>query len=98
MSIIGASQLGERSLLTKLLEVATSPYVIGGLLLMVVSMGAHLIVLSKVDISFAYPFLGLSFVFISVYGYLVLGEPMTTWKFVGTTLIFLGVALVAKSA
>lgn len=98
MSIIGAAELGERSLLTKLLEVAMSPYVVGGLLLMVVSMGAHLIVLSKVDISFAYPFLGLSFVFISVYGYFVLGEPMTAWKFVGTTLIFLGVALVAKSA
>ena len=72
-------------------------YVIAGLLVMVISMGSHLVVLSRVEISFAYPFLGLSFVLITVYGYFVLGEAVTMWRIVGVSLICCGVAVVAKT-
>ncbi|MCL4139940.1 UNVERIFIED_CONTAM: hypothetical protein GTU68_044120 [Idotea baltica] len=66
--------------------------------MMVISMGAHLVVLSRVDISFAYPFLGLSFVLITAYGHFVLGESVNAWRIAGVLLICSGVALVAKSA
>jgi len=72
-------------------------FVIGGLFMMVVSMACHLLVLSKVDISYAYPFLGLSFVLITAWGYLVLSEPLSIYKLLGVLLIVCGVALVAKS-
>ena len=72
-------------------------YVAGGLLVMVISMASHLLVLSKVDISFAYPFLGLSFVLITAWGYFVLAEPMNLYKIAGVIFIVCGVALVAKS-
>ena len=65
--------------------------------MMVVSMACHLLVLSKVDISYAYPFLGLSFVLITAWGYLVLSEPLSIYKVLGVLLIVCGVALVAKS-
>ena len=52
-------------------------HVFFGLVMMVVSMGTHLIVLSRVEISFAYPFLGLSFVLITLWGYFALGEDVT---------------------
>ena len=42
-------------------------FVMGGLLVMVISMASHLLVLSKVDISYAYPFLGLSFVLVTAW-------------------------------
>jgi len=74
-----------------------SPYVIFGMLLMVISMGTHLVVLSRVDISYAYPFLGLSFVLVSLWGYFVLAEPMNIYRIMGVLLIVGGVALVAKS-
>ncbi|HBS25528.1 MAG TPA: transporter [Gammaproteobacteria bacterium] len=74
-----------------------NPYVIFGMILMVISMGTHLVVLSRVDISFAYPFLGLSFVLITVYGHYALGEPINAFKIMGVLLIVSGVALVAKS-
>ena len=74
-----------------------NPYVIIGMLLMVVSMGTHLVVLSRVDISYAYPFLGLSFVLITLWGYFALGEPVSMFKILGVLLIVAGVALVAKS-
>jgi len=80
------------------MNILFNPYVFGGLVMMVVSMGAHLVVLSRVDISFAYPFLGLSFVLITAYGALVLGESVNHWRILGVALICSGVALVAKSA
>jgi len=79
-------------------SIVFNPYVFFGLLMMVISMGSHLVVLSRVEISFAYPFLGLSFVLITLYGYFVLGESVTLWRVLGVLLICSGVALVAKSA
>jgi len=72
-------------------------FVIGGLFMMVISMACHLLVLSKVDISYAYPFLGLSFALITVWGHFFLNEPLSIYKIIGVSLIICGVALVAKS-
>ena len=74
-----------------------NPYVFSGLVVMVISMGTHLVVLSKVDISFAYPFLGLSFVLVTLYGHFVLHESVNIWRIAGVVLIVSGVSLVAKS-
>lgn len=75
-----------------------NPFVFFGLVMMVVSMGSHLVVLSRVDISFAYPFLGLSFVLITLYGHFVLSESVNIYRIAGVLLICGGVALVARSA
>ncbi len=80
------------------LNIIFNPYVFFGLVMMVISMGSHLVVLSRVEISFAYPFLGLSFVLITAYGYFMLGESVNAWRILGVLLICSGVALVAKSA
>ena len=75
-----------------------NPWVFFGLLMMVVSMGSHLLVLSRVEISFAYPFLGLSFVLVSLWGYFILGENVTLLRSAGVALICLGVLFVARSS
>ena len=72
-------------------------YVILGLLVMVISMASHLVVLSRVEISYAYPFLGLSFVLITLWGYFVLGESVDLWRVSGVLLICAGVAVVAQT-
>jgi len=81
-----------------LFSIVFNPWVFFGLIMMVISMGSHLVVLSRVDISFAYPFLGLSFVLILGYGYFALNESVNVWRICGVILICSGVALVAKSA
>ncbi len=78
-------------------DIIFNPFVLGGLFVMVISMGSHLVVLSRVDISYAYPFLGLSFVLTAAWGYFVLGEQVNTFRILGVLLICGGVALVAKS-
>jgi multidrug transporter EmrE-like cation transporter len=72
-------------------------YIVMGLFVMVISMASHLVVLSRVPISFAYPFLGLSFVLVAIYGSTVLAEPMGIWRIIGILLIFSGVSLIARS-
>jgi len=97
MSTIDSFELNSESLLKAAPGIIFNLYVIAGLLVMVISMGTHLIVLSRVDISFAYPFLGLSFVLITLWGHFVLSEDINIYRILGVVLICSGVALVAKS-
>jgi len=97
MTQIKLESLGAASLLQSLPSILLNIFVTGGLIVMVISMASHLLVLSKVDISYAYPFLGLSFVLVTAWGYFVLSEPMSVFKLAGVSLIVCGVALVAKS-
>ena len=97
MTQIKLGSLGAGSIVQAIPGILMNVFVMGGLLVMVISMASHLLVLSKVDISYAYPFLGLSFVLVTIWGYFVLSEPMSVHKIAGVLLIVCGVALVAKS-
>jgi len=90
--------LNAGGILSSVFTIIFNPWVFLGLVMMVISMGSHLIVLSRVEISFAYPFLGLSFVLITLWGYFALGEDVTIYRVAGVLLICSGVALVARSA
>lgn len=97
MTQIKIDSLGASNVLLAIPGILLNMFVMGGLLVMVISMASHLLVLSKVDISYAYPFLGLSFVLVTAWGYFALSEPMSMFKVSGVLLIVCGVALVAKS-
>ena len=78
-------------------SVGTSPGVIGGISLYVLSVFFWLWVLSKVDVSLAYPFVSLGFLLTMLFGWLVLGESLVPAKVIGTVLVCAGVALVARA-
>lgn len=79
-------------------RILTTPFVLGGLCFYVVSMLSWFVVLSRVELSFAYPMLGLNYVLILLFSWLVLGEHVTLVRTVGVGLIFLGVILISQSA
>lgn len=97
MTTIEHFALDGEGLLKAIPLIVFNPFVILGLIVMAISMGTHLVVLSRVDISYAYPFLGLSFVLVTLWGYFMLNEPLTAYKVAGVLLICAGVAIVAKS-
>ncbi len=97
MTSIEKFEISSEGLMKSAFDIIFNPFVISGLLVMVVSMGSHLVVLSRVEISYAYPFLGLSFVLTALWGYFVLSEDVNVWRILGVMLICSGVALVAKS-
>ncbi|MCF8468098.1 MAG: EamA family transporter [Sneathiella sp.] len=77
---------------------ALSPFVWFGLIIYALSVALWLWVLSKVDLSVAYPFVGLGFVVTMLFGILLLNENVTPMRIIGTVLIVGGCVLVGKSA
>jgi multidrug transporter EmrE-like cation transporter len=84
--------------LLKAFQVAlTSPLIWAGMTIYVVGLGMWLWVLSKVDLSVAYPFVGISFLFTMAFGALILNESVTPMRLIGTVLIIGGCVLVGRS-
>jgi len=71
--------------------------VIAGLSCYVFSVGLWLVTLSRVQVSFAYPFLSVGYVVTALAAYVHLGEDLSMMRVSGISLICLGVMLVAKS-
>jgi drug/metabolite transporter (DMT)-like permease len=76
-----------------------SPYVIIGLSMYGVGAIFWLIVLSRVNLSWAYPMIALTYVLIPLAAWLILHEPpIPLIRWVGMVIIMVGVILVARSA
>ena len=97
MTETGKIEVSWSGIMSSAEDVLFNWYIIFGILVMIISMASHLVVLSRVEISFAYPFLGLSFVLVTVYGHFVLDEAVTIWRATGVLLICSGVAIVART-
>lgn len=81
----------------KILAIVFSPWVFLGLFTFVVSMASHLYVLSKVELSFAYPFLSLAYVAVAVFAYFIFREDLNAWRIAGIAFICVGTVLIAQS-
>ena len=62
-----------------------------------ISVITWMIVLSRVEVSFAYAFLSLGFVLVTIFGYLFFNENVTLIRVIGVALICIGVFFVSKS-
>jgi multidrug transporter EmrE-like cation transporter len=78
------------------LSVLVNKYVLGGFLLYGLGAVVWLLVLSKWDVSKAYPLVGLGFIFTVAIGFMV-GEQVTGSRVLGVALICAGVILVGRS-
>lgn len=78
-------------------QITTSPWIIGGLGLYFIGTMVWLLVLSKVDVSLAYPFVGLGFILTMLFGYLILGESVSLMRALGTLLVAIGVVMISQT-
>ncbi len=69
-----------------------------GMALYVLSLGVWLVVLSRTDVSYAYPFVALGMVVTTLSGRFLLHETLPPLRILGLLVIVSGVALVASSA
>ena len=97
MGGVGHLDPGGDGLIATVFRVVFNPFVFAGLCTFVVSMASHLIVLSKVQISYAYPFLSLAYVVVAVYAYFVFQEDLSPARIAGIGLIVLGTVFIAQS-
>ena len=78
-------------------EAVTNFSLIGGIACYGLSMVFWLYVLSKLELSKAYPLVSLGYVFTLLLGYFLLHESINNYKVFGIVLIILGVIFIAKS-
>lgn len=79
------------------LEVLLRPGIVGGLGCYAISVALWIYVLSRAEVSFAYPFLGVGFLVVSIAAWQLLGEPLTVYRLAGTLLVSAGVFVLATS-
>jgi len=77
--------------------VFTNLYVLAAIFAVLVTALAWIVALSKGELSRLYPFMGLSFVLVTIFSVLFLKENVTLWAWIGTVLVCLGVFLVMRS-
>jgi len=85
------------TIIQRIFQIVFHPWVFAGLLTFVISMASHLYVLSKVDLSFAYPFLSLAYVAVALFAWLLFKEELGAYKIAGIAFICIGTALIAQS-
>ncbi len=97
MLVIGPLDFSASSPLVTIFRVVFQPFVFGGLCVFVISMASHLYVLSKAELSFAYPFLSLAYVVVLAFAWFAFDEQVGLLRIAGVALICLGTVLVARS-
>ncbi|MEZ4867701.1 MAG: hypothetical protein R3C14_40625 [Caldilineaceae bacterium] len=85
-------------IVTMIALILRSPLVLLGLALYGVGALAWIAVLSRFNLSLAYPFLALNFVLIALVSQLLLGEAIPMLRWVGIGVICVGVILVGRSS
>ena len=90
---IGMSGIGSSALTgaPSLIAAIGNPYVAGGFAAYGIGAILWLQVLSRADLSMAYPLVSIGFVLVAGLSWLVLGEPLSIGRVVGTVLIIAGV-------
>ncbi len=78
-------------------KTAFNPFILAGLCIYVASFGAWLLVLSRADVSYAYPMTSLGYIFSAVAAYYWLGEHVSLERVVGILIIIAGVYLISRS-
>lgn len=97
MLAVGHFEFAISNFLLVAFKIALSPFVVLGLTCFAFSVALWLLVLSRVEVSFAYPFTSFGYVITTLFGYAVFNENLSLYRVAGIALICLGVSLVAKS-
>ena len=98
MSVIGHFQFSFENLVPIAARVALNPFVITGLICYVVSVVVWLLVLSRVEVSYAYPLLSVGYIVTAFAGKYFFNEALTPVRWAGIVVICLGVYLITRSA
>jgi len=82
--------------LPNIIEIMLSPYILTGLLIYGITTFLWLYLLSKADVSYIYPIQSLVFVIIILAGAFLFGENISINRWIGLTVICIGVFILAS--
>jgi len=97
MTQIGHFEFSFANLMPIGLKVMSNFPIIGGLFAYVVSVGVWLLVLSRVQVGYAYPMLSIGYIVNAFAAYYLFGEALSVARVTGIFVIIAGVYLVSQS-
>ena len=97
MSTMGPLTLSAQGLFPMLWRIATNLYVVGGLAIYVSGTLFWLMALSRVELSYAYPFASLSYILMLAASWFLFRENITAVRLLGTVVVGIGVFLISRS-
>lgn len=97
MMMVGEIIGGLHGFATMIPRMATNIYLWISAGCYLISIVLWLVVLSKVDVSYAYPFLSIGYILSAVVGYFVFHEAVTPIRISGIIVICIGVVLISRS-
>jgi multidrug transporter EmrE-like cation transporter len=97
MMINGEVSVNFASITQTIVPMLTNIYLWLGMACYGISVFLWMIVLSKVDVSYAYPFLSIGYVIAAIIGYTFLGESLSIVRLAGIVVICIGVFLISRS-
>jgi multidrug transporter EmrE-like cation transporter len=97
MMINGEVSVNLSSISNSLIPMLTNTYLWLGMCCYGISVFLWMIILSRVEVSYAYPFLSIGYVVAAVVGYLLLGESLSLIRISGIAVICVGVYLISRS-
>ncbi len=98
MMSVGPLDSQASSLAPLVLKIFLEPFVLAGLTCYVVSVGVWMFVLSRSEVSFAYPFLSIGYVVTALGGYYFFSETLSISRIAGIVTICLGVILISRTS
>lgn len=84
-------------LLSRLIPMFMQPYVFFGFMFFGLSSIFWLVVLSRIDLSFAYPMVSVAYVVVAIFSYYVFKENVSLIRWIGIMTICFGVFLISRS-
>ncbi len=93
---VGKFSLQVSGLVHQYIRILLNPFIIVGLFSFLVSMLVWLYVLSRMELSFAYPFVALNYVLILFGSYFLFKETITLVRMIGVVVIIAGVYLISR--
>lgn len=97
MNNMGALTLSLDGLPGMLWRIGTNPWVVIGLTIYVASTVFWLTALSRVDLSYAYPFASLSYVVMLIAAWRLFDEDINPIRLIGTLVVCAGVLIISRS-
>ena len=97
MSTMGPVTISASQIFNILWRIGTNPYVFIGLFIYVCGTVFWLAALSRLDLSYAYPFASLSYIVMIIGGWQLFGERLDIWRILGSLAIMAGVILISRS-
>lgn len=94
---VGALPEGAAAKAIFLLRLLMSPWILSGMMAAFLASLAWMAAMTRLEMSYAYPFMSLAFVLVMLFGAAFLGETLNLFKLLGTLMVIAGLILIARA-